>query len=176
MRYHFARGFLDPLDKVLDLGCGTGYGSDMLSEVTLDVFGFDMEKDNIEYARKHHPGCCVTYAVANLEQMEIPKADVAVSFEVIEHLYKPQDFINKLKENIKRFIIVSVPTGQELVWMKDAHEFQEKGDSTHKSVFVSGQEFKNLFLDDNWKEFYSWQDGVTFIAVFYNKNGLSDYN
>jgi SAM-dependent methyltransferase len=171
-RYHLARGFIDPFDRVLDLGCGTGYGSDMLSEITLDVEGYDMEQGNIDYSHKNHKGCGIVYHCTDLEKMEIPEADVAVSFEVIEHLYKPAEFINKLKEKIKRLIIVSVPVGQELVWMEEAKEFQEKGDSTHKSVFPTPDYFKSLFIDDNWKEFYSWRDGVTFIAIFYNKNEI----
>ena len=174
-RYHLARGFIDPLDRVLDLGCGTGYGSDMLSEVTLDVTGFDKEQSNIDYARKKHKGFCVIYRVEDIEGMEIPEAEVAVSFEVIEHLYKPIEFINKLKEKIKKFIIVSVPIGETLIYNEETKEYQAMGDSTHHSVFVSVDEFKKLFLDDNWKEFYSLKDGVTFMAVFYNKNGLQNY-
>lgn len=166
-RYHLAKGFVDPLDRVLDLGCGTGYGSDILSEVTLDVTGFDKEESNIEYARRHHEGACVMYNVADIENMLIPEAEVAVSFEVIEHLYKPKEFVDKLKKQIKRFIIVSVPLGQELVWVPELNEYQEKGDSTHHSVFASPDEFKAMFLDDDWKEYYSFRDGVTYIAIFY---------
>lgn len=169
-RYHLARGFIEPLDKVLDLGCGTGYGSDMMSEVTLDVFGYDMEQGNINYAEDKHKGWCVNYKCADLENMNIPEADVAVSFEVIEHLYKPKEFVDKLKQKIRKFIVVSVPLGQELVWIEEKKEYQEKGDSTHHSAFATPDEFKNMFLDDKWKEFYSFRDGVTFIAVFYNND------
>lgn len=171
-RYHLAKGFVDPLDRVLDLGCGTGYGSDILSEVTLDVTGFDKEQDNIEYARRHHEGACVIYNVVDLETFEIPEAEVAVSFEVIEHLYKPKEFVDRLKPKISKYIIVSVPLGQELVWMPEANEYQERGDSTHKSVFATPDVFKDMFLDDIWKEYYSYRDGVTYIAIFYNKKGV----
>lgn len=179
-RYHLARGFVDPLDRVLDLGCGTGYGTDMLSEITLDVTGYDMEQSNIDYAKKIHSDGPpwfnpINFKVTNIETMDIPKAEVAVSFEVIEHLYKPKEFVARLKEKISKYIVVSVPLGQKLVWVEDKQEWQEEGDSTHHSAFATPDEFMSMFLDDNWKQFYSFRDGVTFIAVFYNIHGLSKH-
>jgi 2-polyprenyl-3-methyl-5-hydroxy-6-metoxy-1,4-benzoquinol methylase len=172
LRYHIARGFIDPMDKVLDLGCGTGYGSDMMSEVTLDVMSYDMEQSNIDYAEKNHNFWPIVYQVADLENIKIPDADVAVSFEVIEHLHKPKEFVDKLKKRIRKYIIVSVPLDQKLIWIEDKKEWQEVGDSTHHSAFTQ-DEFKNMFLDDKWKEFYSFRDGVTLICIFYNNDGLT---
>lgn len=172
-RYHIARGFIDPLDKVLDLGCGLGYGSDMMSEITLDVYGYDMDKDNISYAVGKHKGWGAQYKVANLEEMEIPKAEVAVSFEVIEHLYAPKEFVTKLKQSISKYIIVSVPIGQKLAWDEELQEYHEENDVTHKSVFDNTDDFKNMFLDENWKEFASFYDRPTLICIFYNKNYIA---
>jgi SAM-dependent methyltransferase len=169
-RYHLAKGFIDPLDDVLDLGCGTGYGSDILSEVTLDVTAYDKDEANINAARKNHKGCCIIYKLADLETMELPEADVAVAFEFLEHLYKPLEFIENLKKKIHKFIICSVPIGQTLVWVEEAKEFQEINDGSHHSAFESADYFRNLFLDDTWKEFYSIREGVTFIAIFYNRH------
>lgn len=174
-RYHLAKGFVDPLDTVLDLGCGTGYGSEILGEVTLDVRSYDMEPSNIDHAITYHQQHDIwinpiQFKVSNLENMKIPNADVAVSFEVIEHLYKPKEFVDRLKKKIRKYIIVSVPLGQKII-MVDGDP-QEEGDSTHHSAFATPDEFKAMFLDDIWKEFYSFKDGVTFIAIFYNNEFL----
>lgn len=163
-RYYLAHGFVSSDDIVLDLGCGTGYGSRILSETALEVRGYDMEPSNIDYARIHHVAFNNLFEVANLEEMRMPKADIAVSFEVIEHLYNPKKFVDKLKKKIGKFIIVSVPLDQRLV-MVDGDP-QEEGDKTHHSVFTQPQ-FMELFIDDKWKEFFSFRDGVTLIAIFY---------
>ena len=60
---------------------------------------------------------------------------------------------------------MSVPLGQEIL-MVDGDP-QEVGDKTHHSAFATPEEFKSLFIDDKWKEFWSFRDGVTFIGVFY---------
>lgn len=167
-RYHLGSGFCTIGDVVLDLGCGQGYGSEILAEKSLEVRAYDKEQANIDYAKVNHQAFNIVFTQADIETIEIDRADVACSFEVIEHLYNPKSFINKLKEKINKYIVVSVPLGQKLVWNEEAKENQEEGDSTHHSVFATPDEFNSLFVDDTWKEFYSYRDGVTYLAVFYN--------
>lgn len=71
--------------NVLDLGCGTGYGSEMLSWSAASVRGFDLWRPGPD----EHP-CWPGVAELNyghdLCKDPLPHADVAVAFEVIEHL------------------------------------------------------------------------------------------
>lgn len=164
-RYHLARGFISSSDIVLDLGCGTGYGTDILSGAANKVTGVDFEQSNINCCIEKHQNDNVEFVLANLEKWTIPKCDVAVSFENLEHLYNPKEFAVRLKKKVRKFIIVSVPLGQKIV-MVDGDP-QEVGDKTHHSAFATPEKLKELFLDDRWKEYWSFRDGVTFIAVFY---------
>lgn len=70
---------------VLDLGCGTGYGAEMLSWSAASVRGFDLWRP----APEEHPSwpgvAELTYG-HDLCTQPLPHADVAVMFEVIEHL------------------------------------------------------------------------------------------
>ncbi|HEX4805325.1 MAG TPA: methyltransferase domain-containing protein [Conexibacter sp.] len=70
---------------VLDLGCGTGYGSEMLSWSAASVRGFDLWQP----APGEHPSWpgvqTLTYG-HDLCTQPLPLADMAVMFEVIEHL------------------------------------------------------------------------------------------
>jgi len=171
-RYHFGRGFITPKDRVLDLGCGTGYGTEILSQVAKFVTGVDFDQNNIngcikEFKRKNNRFIC-----ADLEKRKIPQCDVAISFENLEHLYKPKEFIARLKEKVKKFIVFSVPLCQTLVWDEERQEYHEKGDHTHKTVFANKEEVLSYFLDDTWKLLWTIQDGVTFMAVLYNENSL----
>jgi protein-L-isoaspartate O-methyltransferase len=165
-RYHLAAGFVTPTDIVADYGCGTGYGSDILSRRFLQVLSYDKEEANINCAKDKYQRSNIIYRQADLEIMKIPYVDVAVAFESLEHLYKPKEFIDKLKAKTRKYIIASVPLNQSLVVVNG--DVQEVGDSTHHYAFTR-QSFMDMFIDENWKEFWSFQDGVTLISVLYNR-------
>ena len=172
-RYHMGRGFVTPVDTVIDVGCGTGYGTSILSEVAFRVIGVDKEESNVVYAKKNHQTTKNEFLCTNVEEWEIPECDVVCAFESLEHLYKPAEFVRKLKEKTKKFIVFSVPLGQSLEWNEADGEYQERGDSTHKSVFAMDASILELFLDDEWRLFYGLRDGVTFMGVVY-KTGEYD--
>lgn len=171
-RYHLARGYIKLGDVVLDLGCGTGYGTNIIADLASSVTAIDMEKSNIDACKEKYSGENIEFKTGNLEEIELPKCNVAVMFEVLEHLYKPQEFVNKLMESVSDYIIMSVPLGQELVWVSEANEYQERGDSTHKSVFSNEQSLIGLFKDP-WQFMWGFRDGVTYIVVL-SKNGKTN--
>ena len=53
-RYAFARRYADG-KRVLDAGCGTGYGSAELAQSAAAVTGVDISADAIEYASASYP-------------------------------------------------------------------------------------------------------------------------
>ena len=83
-RYAYALGFVGGAD-VLDLGCGTGYGSEMLTWAARSVRGFDLWVPR-EGERPQWPGGAQLSYGHDLCADPLPRADVAVAFEVIEHL------------------------------------------------------------------------------------------
>src|SRR3954469_9794488 len=83
-RYAFALGNVG--DKhVLDLGCGTGYGSEMLSWAAASVRGYDLWEPSPEQRPSWDGPLELTYG-HDLCRDPLPQADLAVMFEVIEHL------------------------------------------------------------------------------------------
>jgi len=89
---HFARyAFAARLaagKRVLDAGCGTGYGCAALSERASSVTGLDISPEAIAHAREHSAAPGVTFLVGSCSAMPLPNAafDLVISFEVIEHL------------------------------------------------------------------------------------------
>lgn len=82
-RYFWVAQILKGEEDILDMGCGTGYGSWYLASKGHSVVGYDPCKEAIEWARKHfkHLNISFTHSV-----WDLGKFDVICSFEVIEHV------------------------------------------------------------------------------------------
>lgn len=83
-RYAFALQWTGGRD-VLDLGCGTGYGSEMLTWSARRVRGFDLWEPAAD-AEPRWPGGAELHYGHDLCREPLPEAEVATAFEVIEHL------------------------------------------------------------------------------------------
>lgn len=84
-RYEFAAGLVRQGDQVLDLMCGTGYGSDILRRAGGVVLGVDADFDAIAYADRHYAGNL--FFVADAAVLSIRSHwNMVTWFEGIEHL------------------------------------------------------------------------------------------
>ena len=84
VRYALALSMLGGHD-VLDLGCGTGYGTEMLSWSAGRVRGFDLWEPDASQ-RPRWPGAVELKYGHDLCRDPLPRADAATMFEVLEHL------------------------------------------------------------------------------------------
>lgn len=97
-QYEFIRTLLKPGDKVLDLGCGTGYGSAMLAPKCSGLVGIDYSPEAIEYAREHFASDkCVFFTG---DALKTGLADSSVDFvctvQVIEHMADQEGFVKEV--------------------------------------------------------------------------------
>ncbi|MDH4066674.1 MAG: class I SAM-dependent methyltransferase, partial [Acidobacteriota bacterium] len=99
-RYTWARRFVRPGDRVLDAGCGPGYGSRVLADGTLaeSVLGLDVAAGALAYATEHYgqhrPR--LSYAVrdvATIGTMPAASFDVIVSFGTLGQLVDLEQFL-----------------------------------------------------------------------------------
>jgi O-antigen biosynthesis protein len=74
--------------KVLDIACGSGFGSNMLAQQAESVIGADISRDAIAYAKKSYARDNLTFIEESCAKavFEQGKFDVIASFETIEHL------------------------------------------------------------------------------------------
>jgi len=96
--------------RVLDAGCGSGYGADVLAREAREVLGIDIADDAIDYARQHYRVANVRFERASCLDIPAPDGsfDLVVAFEIIEHLTDWRAFLREVRR-------VLAPAGQFLV-------------------------------------------------------------
>jgi len=96
-RYLFAFRKMKGGERVLDAGCGTGYGSRLLGAKAASVVGIDNSPLALEYAREHFAGPGVLFARMDCQRLAFPAAsfDLMLCFEVFEHLESHDDFLKE---------------------------------------------------------------------------------
>lgn len=96
--------------RVIDLGCGTGYGADELARTAATVTGLDIDPATITHAQQTYQRDNLTYLAASSEQVPLPDAcaDLVIAFELIEHLASPERLLaeaNRLLAPGGQFIV-----------------------------------------------------------------------
>ncbi len=108
--YRFAQQFVDGKD-VLDIGCGAGYGCKILAERARHVLGIDHDGDAIAYCRNHYGGANLEFRKADATTFDSEdEFDVAVSFQVIEHVRDPGAFVQRMKRAVKHGGVIVITT------------------------------------------------------------------
>ena len=136
--------------RVLDAGCGAGYGSAELAHTAMSVVGIDRAAEAIEYARANYRLPNLSFEEASVTSLPHGDGafDLVVAFEVIEHL-----------ENWKAFLLearrVLSPTGQFMVSTPNKLYYTESRGADGANPFhVHEFDFKEFF--DALKEVFPY--------------------
>jgi SAM-dependent methyltransferase len=108
-RYAFAAR-LTRAKRVLDAGCGAGYGSAELAKTAIAVLGVDQSPDAVGFAREHYRLPNLNFVCGSVGALPHADAsfDLVVAFEVIEHLERWHEFLLEARR-------VLTPGGQFIV-------------------------------------------------------------
>ncbi|MBV8206055.1 MAG: methyltransferase domain-containing protein [Acidobacteria bacterium] len=112
-RYRFAAQFARGA-RVLDAGCGVGYGSHVLAEGgAAEVVGVDIARDALEAAGREFPHARIRYVADDCESLTNVAGpfDLIVSLENIEHLQHPERFVARAAELLREtgVLVCSTP-------------------------------------------------------------------
>lgn len=171
-RYVFLKKFVKKSDKVVDLGCGTGYGSFLISKYVKSVVGVDINHEAINYARSNYRAKNLEFKIGDIYTTSQVKHvyDVVCMFEVVEHLSNPTIILKKIKNVLTEngvFIIstpnanFSSPDGKIVTkyHFKEYkyNEFLELLSTVFKDVALYGQN-KSTKAKKAWRDFMHSQD------------------
>jgi len=108
-RYAFA-GRLALQKRVLDAGCGTGYGMVELAPAAQFATGLDISAEAVLYARGHYRFPNVSFVQGSCIRMPFREHsfDLVVAFEVLEHLKEWPSFLKEIRR-------VLHPSGQVII-------------------------------------------------------------
>lgn len=128
-RYTFAAR-LARNKRVLDVGCGAGYGSAELARMARQVIGLDPSGEAVGFAREQYGGANVQFVQGRAEALPFASESfqLVVGFEVIEHLTEWKAML----EEARRLL---APGGQFIVSTPNRLYYEESRKQTGPNPF-----------------------------------------
>lgn len=121
LRYRFAAGFVESGDRVVDAGCGTGYGKRILCREDNGYLGVDRNPPDVTVHRADFE------TGEGLEVFAVWLFDVFVGLEIIEHLSD---------EGVERFLAIA---RQARRWIVLSTPIVPNANPFHKQQFTAGE-------------------------------------
>lgn len=145
---------------VLDLGCNTGYGTELLSKVAKRVVGVDVSKEAISIAKKQYGNFDIDFHLIDGKQLPFDdnEFDVIISCQVIEHIVDYNVYLNELKRVLSSTGIVIFTTPNALLrldpgmepWNKfHVREFKHSELQTLLETHFSVVKIMGLFAEES---------------------------
>lgn len=148
LRHYFVYDWLNqqisPDDRILDLGFGEGYGTRMLSENCREITGVDVVEKVINYANEKYSRDNCKYIIYDGRTLpfEDNSLDIAVAFQVIEHIDDDDLFVSELHRVLKQNGRLFMTTPNRATRLKPG---QKPFNRFHKREYYS-HELKKILL------------------------------
>lgn len=143
--------------KLIEFGCATGASSSLLRDFGYKVSATDISKYAVDRAKKNHKK--IEFFVHDMQKALATKKnyfDVAVAFDVVEHLKKPEVALKHVYNMLKPggTVILTTPNDYPHIYNDPTHINVKKPEDWKKILEEIG--YKNIFMKQ-----------VTFIPYLY---------
>jgi SAM-dependent methyltransferase len=149
--YRFMQQFAIQKD-VIDIGCGTGYGTAHLAEVASSIIGIDISEPAIKWARKRYPG--VRFARMDAQRLQFPDRsfDLIVSTENFEHLADQKCHVKELARVLRRdgLCFVATPNPEMSIGAHNPYHTKENSFEELMELFLG--HFQKVTILENMLE------------------------
>jgi len=169
-RYAFALSLVQN-KIILDLACGEGYGSNLLSESAQKVVGVDIDEMTIRNAIQKYKKANLIFEKAAATELPFTdyEFDVVVSFETLEHIEQHDQMLKEIKRVLR-------PDGLLIISTPDKKNYTEA--RSYKNPFhvkeLYAEEFQNL-LKENFKNVRYFQQSFVHGSLIADKNESSSF-
>jgi ubiquinone/menaquinone biosynthesis C-methylase UbiE len=170
-RYALVQNYLEN-KIVLDIASGEGYGSNLLSKKAKFVYGVDIDKSTVSFAKNKYSHNKIKFIVGSTSKIPLNDSsiDVVTSFETIEHHNEHHEMMLEIKRVLK-------PKGILIISSPDKLHYSDNRD--YKNEFHIKELYKNEFDDLIKKYFKNTQilsqthlNGISFILSEMNQQSL----
>jgi 2-polyprenyl-3-methyl-5-hydroxy-6-metoxy-1,4-benzoquinol methylase len=133
---------------VLDLGCNTGYGTEVLSRFAGKVAGVDVSASAVQSARNTYSDSGIAFQVIDGKSLPFDEGsfEVVISFQVIEHIVNYTNFIGEIRRVLAPEGVVVFTTPNALLrldpGMKPWNEFHVREFSHNDLKSLLGEHFQ----------------------------------
>jgi len=139
--------------SVLDLACGIGYGSFLMSLVANSVTGVDISKKAVDYALTNFVKENLGFVESDILKFKNEPVDLVVSLETVEHIKD----LDRLED---KFLQLLKPGGK-LIYSVPLYENYDNPYHFHRFTLETGLKlFSELQLED-----YVIQNGLSFTLL-----------
>ena len=151
-RYRFISQFIEKTDNTLDIACGKGAGTRIISDFAKEVFGIDCDEKYINDAKSKFSKPNLKFILGSDELLEEFKEqfDKVICTHTMEHVSDDKLFLKRIKYSLKPNgkLILEVPRlcpyplGKPL-WPDHKREYEK--DSLGKLIQKAGFEIETMF-------------------------------
>jgi len=150
--YEYATQYIQA-NHVLDIGCGEGYGANLLAQHAKDVYAIDKHKKTIQKAQQKYSLPNLSFIVQNVKKLSKythNTFDVVCCFHVIEHLKEPSSLLVDIRKLLSKsgILLISTPNRYSHFRRTTGMEwpFHEREYSVNEFRELLSAHFKNVEL------------------------------
>lgn len=149
-RYALAQSFVRPGARVLDAGCGVGYGAAMLADAGAgQVVAVDRSTDALAVGRREFDRTSIEWLEDDCQTLaraaERGPFDLIVNFENLEHLPQPESFLRAATKSLTTdgVLITSTPNRVGVSRLRGLRSDAETTNPFHSREYTT-EEFRAL--------------------------------
>ncbi len=156
--------------KVLDTGCGLGYGAAYMAQHANEITGIDYDAETIENNKKEYASIKnISFVQGSIPPLPFPdnSFDVVTSFQFIEHIHLRKEFTKECLRVVKPGgkVLITTPNIKRSLARNPFHIHEYTFDEMNKEVSLFTNQFELLGLNANERVRKYYEENGKFVRM-----------